>query len=133
MSTGLLIITHDQIGDALLATATTMIGCSPLATRTMAVSADSDPEQLAREARSLARELNQGDGVLILTDMFGSTPSNVAALLLDQPGMAVVAGVNLPMLIRVLNYAHLGLPELAHKATSGGQDGIIWNSSSARP
>ncbi len=132
MSTGLLIITHDQIGDSLLATAVAMIGSSPLATRTMAVSLDSDLEQLTGEARSLARQLDQGDGVLILTDMFGSTPSNVAALLLDQPGVAVVAGINLPMLVRVLNYAHLGLPELAHKATSGGQDGIVWSSSTAR-
>ncbi len=129
MSIGLLIVTHDQIGQALLDAALGMIGEQPLQTRTVAVTADSNPEQAMAEARRALKELDQGEGVLILTDMFGSTPSNIAASLLDQPHIMVVTGINLPMLIRVLNYSHLGLAELAQKATSGGHDGIIWSSS----
>ncbi len=129
MSIGLLIVTHDQIGQALLDAALGMIGEQPLRTRTVAVTADSSPEQAMAEARRALKELDQGEGVLILTDMFGSTPSNIAASLLDQPHIMVVTGINLPMLIRVLNYSHLGLAELAQKATSGGHDGIIWSSS----
>ncbi len=129
MSIGLLVITHNQTGEALLDTATAIIGGSPLQTRTIAVTTDSNPEQVTEYARKLAGELDEGEGILILTDMFGSTPSNIATSLLDQPRIMLVTGINLPMLVRVLNYPHLGLAELAHKATSGGHDGIIWSSS----
>ncbi len=129
MSVGLLVITHDQIGRALFDTATAMIGSSPLPARTLAVSLNSVPEQITEEARELVEELNHGSGVLILTDMFGSTPSNIAASLLNHPQLMVVTGINLPMLVRVLNYPHLELAELAQKATSGGHDGIVWSSS----
>jgi len=129
MSIGLLIITHNQIGEALLDAAVTMIGGAPLQTRTVAVTLNSNPEQITEYARELLKELDHGEGVLILTDMFGSTPSNIASSLLDQPHIMLVTGINLPMLIRVLNYSHLGLAELAQKATSGGHDGIIWSSS----
>ncbi len=129
MSIGLLIITHNRIGEALLDTAVTMIGGYPLQIKTIAVALNSNPEQITEQARELARELDQGEGVLVLTDMFGSTPSNIATSLLDQPHIMLVTGINLPMLVRVLNYSHLGLAELAQKATSGGHDGIIWSSS----
>ncbi len=129
MSIGLLIITHNQVGEALVDAAVTLIGSTPLQTGTVAVAPTSNLEQITGLARKLLNELNCGEGVLILTDMFGSTPSNVAASLLDQPRIMLVTGINLPMLVRVLNYPHLGLAELAHKATSGGHDGIIWSSS----
>ncbi len=129
MSIGLLIITHNRIGEALLDTAVTMIGGYPLQIKTIAVALNSNPEQITEQARELTRELDQGEGVLVLTDMFGSTPSNIATSLLDQPHIMLVTGINLPMLVRVLNYSHLGLAELAQKATSGGHDGIIWSSS----
>ena len=103
MSVGLLLITHNQIGDALLDAATAMIGVHPLPTRTLPVILDSDTEQITAQASKLVQELHQSSGVLILTDMFGSTPSNIAASLLKQPHVMVVAGINLPMLIRVLN------------------------------
>ncbi len=129
MSIGLLIITHNQIGETLLDTATALIGNAPLQTGTIAVAPHSDLKRITQQARKQLQALNQGDGVLILSDIFGSTPSNIATSLLDQPHIMLVTGINLPMLIRVLNYPHLGLAELAHKATSGGHDGIIWSSS----
>jgi PTS system ascorbate-specific IIA component len=71
------------------------------------------------------KKLDQGHGILILTDMFGSTPSNIACAVSDRTDIRVVSGLNLPMLIRVLNYPALNLEELEIKALSGGQEGVV--------
>ncbi len=125
MSTGLLIITHNKIGEALLVTATHMLESCPLESRTLEVDNNSKPEKVNKQAREFVAQLDKGDGVLVLTDMYGSTPSNIAAKLLQGGKVNVVAGINLPMLVRVLNYANLGLDELTLKAVSGGNDGIV--------
>lgn len=70
-------------------------------------------------------KLDQGQGILILTDMFGSTPSNIACAVSDRNDIRIVSGLNLPMLIRVLNYPSLSLEELELKAISGGQEGVV--------
>jgi mannose PTS system EIIA component len=125
MTIGLLLITHTHIGDALLDSATHMMGVCPLATEVLPVYPDSDPDALAEEARRRVERLDQGEGVLVLTDIYGSTPSNIAKRLTESSRVRVVAGLNLPMLVRVLNYHRLSLTELAEKALSGGRDGII--------
>lgn len=122
---GLLIITHNDIGTELVKTATGMLDMCPIMTEVLSVMPSSDPDAVLREARVLLSELNQGAGVLVLTDMYGSTPSNIAAHLADENQVKVIAGINLPMLVRVLNYPQLGLQELANKAVSGGRDGIL--------
>lgn len=127
MSVGLLIVTHGRIGEQLLETAKSMLGICPLQTASLAVSQHCDPDKLYAETREWYDFLERGDGVLVLTDMYGSTPSNVSNRLLNEgnPRVQVVAGVNLPMLVRVLNYPSLSLPELVNKALSGGHDGIL--------
>jgi len=125
MSIGLLIITHNQIGDALLATAKRMFETCPVECKTLEVDNASNPDEVNRQAQNLVAQLDQGDGVLVLTDMYGSTPSNIAARLLQRDRVNVVAGINLPMLVRVLNYADLNLDALTLKAVSGGYDGIV--------
>ena len=126
MTVGLLIITHDHIGSDLVDTATTMLGVCPLATEVLPVSKNcGDPENLLHKARQLLETLDQGHGVLVLTDIYGSTPSNIANSLLDGDRVKVISGINLPMLIRVLNYPRLNLAELTEKAVSGGRDGIL--------
>ena len=125
MSVGLLIITHNHIGDILLNTAKSTVGKCPLPTSTLVVSGKCDPDEVFDEARRKHKRLNDGDGVLVLTDMYGSTPSNIARRLLSLPDTQVIAGVNLPMLIRVLNYPDLKLHELVNKAVTGGHDGIL--------
>ena len=122
---GLLVITHNQIGTALMETATHTLGMCPLMAEVLPVLADCEPEAMVDKARRLAAKLNKGDGVLVLTDMYGSTPSNIAGHLVNDHGTMVVCGVNLPMLIRVMNYPSLSLDELAAKAESGGRDGIF--------
>ena len=125
MSVGLLLITHNDLGSALLDTATKMLGGCPLAAQTMAVTERADPDLLRARALLLVEDLNQGQGVLVLTDMFGSTPANIATALNREGEVAVVAGINLPMLVRVLNYATLSLDEITAKAMSGGSEGIV--------
>jgi len=125
MSIGLLIITHNRIGEELLSTATHMLGVCPLLTETLAVYPDSDPDQLREQARTLIERLDNGDGVLVLTDMYGSTPSNIAAALCKSECVSVVAGLNLSMLVRVLNYPQLDLERLAAKALDGGVLGVL--------
>lgn len=125
MTIGLLIITHNNIGADLVDTATAMLGVCPLATEILPVSQKCDPELLLARARQLVDSLDQGNGVLVLTDIYGSTPSNIAHSLINGERIKVIAGINLPMLIRVLNYPRLSLTELVEKALSGGKDGIL--------
>lgn len=124
MSVGLLIITHDGIGPALLGTTSLMLGGCPLNAKLLMASKDSDPDLLKKQAQEFIETLDDGDGVLVLTDLYGSTPSNIAVGLSDNYTTRAISGVNLSMLIRVLNYPELSLDELAKKAISGAQDGI---------
>ena len=125
MSVGLLLITHNDLGSALLETATKMLGSCPLLAETLAVTERVDLDLLRAQSRRMLEDLNRGQGVLVLTDMFGSTPANVATGLQQEGAVAVVAGVNLPMLVRLLNYPQLELQALSEKALSGGRDGVI--------
>ena len=125
MSVGLLIVTHGKLGENMLDTATQMLGVCPLATAVLPVPFDCDPDTVLEDAARLAEELNGGGGVLILTDMYGSTPSNIVNRLQGRYKIKVVSGVSVPMLIRVLNYPRLTLDELASKALSGGRDGVV--------
>lgn len=125
MSVGLLLVTHERLGDELLEIACTTLGTCPLAAKALAVMPDADPDTLMAQAEALRDELDSGAGVLVLTDAYGSTPSNIACRMNDGVRALVVAGVNLPMLLRVMNYPDLGLAELQDKAVSGGQDGVL--------
>ncbi len=125
MSVGLLLITHEGIGAELLAVATCMLGRCPLRAEALAVSNGDDPAAVGARARACARALDAGDGVLVLTDLFGSTPANIAAGLSDIDGIRILSGVNLPMLVRVLNYPDLSLAAMADKALHGARDGVL--------
>ena len=123
MSVSLLIISHNNIGEALTDVATTMLGSCPLPVHVLRVSSNDDPERLVEQAREIIA--NHPDGTIVLTDMYGSTPSNIACKLAKQDNVRIVSGVNLPMLVRILNYPRLGLDELVQKAISGGRDGVM--------
>lgn len=122
---GLLIITHNNIGAELVKTATAMLGMCPVMTKVLSVMPNSDPDTMLHEAQRYIVELNGGAGVLVLTDMYGSTPSNIATHFVNEKQVRIIAGINLPMLVRVLNYPQLDLHQLANKAVSGGCDGIL--------
>ena len=73
----------------------------------------------------MVNELDTGDGVLILTDLCGATPSNIACRLSHLQHVKVVVGLNMPMLLRILNYPNLSLEEMAEKAVDGGRQGVM--------
>jgi PTS system mannose-specific IIA component len=125
VSVGILIITHGEIGAALLQAAIDVLGVCPLSSCALAAPAGCDPDKIATEARSAMLDLDSGDGVLVLTDLYGSTPSNIACKLYTKSNVRVVSGLNLPMLIRILNYPNMDLDELVHKAITGGRDGVV--------
>jgi PTS system ascorbate-specific IIA component len=126
MSVGILLLTHEAMGDALIATARHILGRIPLALEAQAVPPGSDVEAALRDAAARVRRLDSGEGVLVLTDVYGATPSNVARRLTEL-GLDVrrVSGLNLPMLLRTLNYPEQALAELAQTAANGGRAGIV--------
>ncbi len=125
MSVSILIVTHRDVGQALLATVkTTFADQLPLPAKAVSVSSDDDPDQLIPMLKKEVEQLDRGDGILLLTDMFGSTPCNIAKALQESAQVHLVAGLNLPMLIRVMNYPDSSLTELAAKAISGGKEGV---------
>ncbi len=126
MTVGILLVTHSDLGPALLGVATRMLGRMPLPVGTFEVPFDADLQQILPAASAQLRSVDEGDGVLILTDLYGASPSNLASRL-AQLGTPVerVAGLNLPMLLRCCNYAELPLAELARTASNGARNGVI--------
>ena len=129
MSIGLLIISHESLGQAMLDISMKTLGACPLDVQVLGVPLDADPDSLAREAESMINKLDSGDGVLILTDLCGATPANIACRLASHPppqtDVMVVAGLNLPMLMRIFNYPELHLTDIAERAMDGGRQGVM--------
>lgn len=121
----MLLVTHGKLGHYLLETMRDMIGELPLAADVLEVRRVSAHEVLISQGRKMIERLDSGAGVLILTDAFGSTPSNIANKLCLDARTTVVAGVNLPMLVRIFNYPHLPLTDMTRSAVEGGSRGII--------
>ncbi len=126
MSVTLLMITHQPFGADLLRVATAILGERPRGVDAMDVVNDVPCEILIEEAGQHLERLDEGDGVLVMTDLYGSTPANVAvALLAQHERLRVIAGLNLPMLLRAITYASLDLDGVAEKALQGGRDGVL--------
>ena len=126
MSVGVLLITHEGIGHALVAVATRLLRKLPLETIAFEVPFDGDADALLPQASAALRKVDGGHGVLVLTDLYGATPSNIAAKL-SRLGTPVrrVSALSLPMLLRVMNYADLPLDELPAVAAAGARNGVI--------
>jgi PTS system ascorbate-specific IIA component len=125
MGVGILLVSHNRIGEELINTARQMLASSTLPAKVISIEINDQPEQIKHILDNELTKLDQGKGVLILTDMFGSTPSNIACAVSDRDDIRIVSGLNLPMLIRVLNYPQVSLEQLEQKALSGGQEGIV--------
>jgi PTS system ascorbate-specific IIA component len=122
---GVLVISHGAIGETLLASAEAILGAKQAQAATLGVSRSDDPDKVFVRARSLVAQLDSGAGVLVLTDMFGATPCNVAARLLADGRIEGVSGVSLPMLVRVLSGRNGSLPAAVQRALSGGAEGVV--------
>ena len=121
---GILIVSHGAFGESLIHCASHVLGKRPLYLRQLGVTVHDDPDAILPVAQDLIRFLDQGGGVLVLTDIYGATPSNIAARILEPGRVEGIAGVNLPMLIRALTYRDEPLEVVIGKAIAGGQDGL---------
>ncbi|MAZ78144.1 MAG: PTS fructose transporter subunit IIA [Legionellaceae bacterium] len=126
MSVNILIVTQTKIGKSLLKGAEVTYRKLPIKAKAFCVGCEGDPENLLPKLEKQVEELDDGDGVLILTDLFGSTASNIAHRLKESfpSHVKIVAGLNFPMLIKAINYADEPLKLVANKAVAGGREGV---------
>lgn len=126
MSVGVLVMTHPHVGPGMLSAARGVLGPLPLKTAAVEAGFGEEVEQVLARANGAIRELEQGAGVLVLTDLYGATPSNIAARLANL-GCRIrrVSGLSLPMLLRVMNYPEQNLDELVGIATAGARNGVV--------
>ncbi|HET7198562.1 MAG TPA: hypothetical protein VFI86_07850 [Burkholderiales bacterium] len=122
-----LLVTHGEIGTSLLASAAQILGATQAQVATLSVWRQDDPDDLVLRARELLERIDDGDGALVLTDIFGATPGNVVSRLLEDGHVEGVSGVSLPMLLRVLTARkkHGDLGAAVQRAVSGGAEGVV--------
>ncbi len=120
---GVLIVTHLDLGEKLLEVAELIMGKQEL-TKALTIDTAKPMEEILGDIQISVKELDEGDGVIILTDMFGGTPSNLSFSLLKTNNLEVVTGVNLPMVLKIFSSRNLVLKELASEAKLAGKQGI---------
>ena len=124
--TGIMVVAHNALGERLVDCVKHVLDKVPHNLKVLSVYAGDDPQKKLAEGRELIRKLDTGGGVLILADIFGATPSNIARQLCHAEHVMGVAGVNLPMLLRVVCHPDKALPELARLAHEGGRECIVY-------
>jgi len=122
---GILIVAHGTLSDSLIGAVTHVLGSRPPQFDGMRVAAADDPLALLPRAREIVKSLDSGDGVLIFSDIYGASPSNLAGKLLKAGRVEGIAGVNLPMLVRAFTYRSRDIDTLLKRAVSGGCDGVL--------
>ena len=130
MNNQLLIIAHAPLASALKACALHVYPDCAKSIIFVDVLAHESPEFILQRARDLVDE-NESDGLLVMTDIYGATPSNVAQKLVNGTSSKLIVGVNLPMLIRTVCYLDESLDSLVNRALSGGVKGVMQLTSSA--
>lgn len=127
---GIVIVTHSQLGDALIDAASFIIGTSPQAVVAVSIDLNQNVDRLRQKIDGGLHQVRSSEGILILTDMFGGTPSNLSYSFLEEGRVEVLSGVNLPMLIKAINTRErLRLPELAAELEVYGKKSISLASS----
>ena len=122
---GILLVTHNGLGDSFVECVRHVLGEVPPNLKVLSVLAGDDPQLKLAEGQALIKQLDTGDGVLILADVFGATPSNIGRQLCRAERVMGVAGLNLPMLLRVVCSLGKTMPELAKIAVEGGRECIV--------
>jgi len=119
------VVAHNGLGGSFVDCVQHVLGEVPNNLKVLSVLAGDDPKQKLVEGEALIKQLDTGGGVLILADVFGATPSNIGRQLCHAERVMGVAGVNLPMLLRVICYPATTLPELVNIAIEGGRECIV--------
>ena len=123
MQVGIILVTHSDIGKQLLLTATSIFGKNPFRVELLSVDNYDQPNDVKELAEKYVKFLDNGAGVLVLTDIIGTTPSNIASSI-NHDKIKVVAGLNLSMILNVFNYPDNSLDQLSIKALEGGIQGV---------
>ena len=123
MKVGILLVTHSDIGKQLLLTATSIFGKNPFQVELLSIDNYDQPSDVKELADKYVKFLDNGAGVLVLTDIIGTTPSNIASSI-NHENIAIVAGLNLSMILNVFNYPEDSLHQLSIKALEGGIQGV---------
>ncbi|MGB4065991.1 MAG: PTS fructose transporter subunit IIA [Azonexus sp.] len=122
---GIFLITHGSYGEALVQNVSHVLNKRPPQVMQLGLTSQDDPLDMLPMARDMLALVDKGDGVLILTDIFGASPANLALKLLERGRVEGLTGVNMPMLLRALTYREKGMETLLVRARDGGRDGII--------
>ncbi len=122
---GILIISHGDLGDSLIHCANHVMGEKPKYLMHLSVTIQDDPDVAISKALKLIKQIDRGDGVLILSDICGATPCNIANRLVSPGRVECLAGVNLSMLVRALTYRKEPLVAVVEKALTGGKEGVM--------
>jgi mannose PTS system EIIA component len=122
---GILILAHGTLGESLIHCASHVIGKRPLRVRQVGVTVLDEPNAIFPQVQELVAQVDDGSGVLVLSDICGGTPCNIACRLIQPGRVEVIAGVSLPMLVRALTYREEPLATVVQKALSGGRDGVL--------
>ncbi|WP_319242290.1 PTS fructose transporter subunit IIA [uncultured Propionivibrio sp.] len=122
---GILLITHGTFGESLVQNVCHILNRRPPLLAQLGLTPQDDPLDTLPLARTLVTQVDEGDGVLIMTDVLGASPSNLTLKLLEPGRVEGVAGVSLPMVLRALTYRKGEMKTLVRKAVSGGRDGVI--------
>ena len=122
---GILIISHGDLGDSLIHCANHVMGEKPKYLMHLSVTIQDDPDVAISKALKLLKKIDRGDGVLILSDICGATPCNIANRLVSPGRVECLAGVNLSMLVRALTYRNEPLVAVVEKALTGGKEGVM--------
>ena len=122
---GILIISHGDLGNCLIHCANHVMGKKPEHLMHLGVTIQDDPDVIIPKALELLKQLDCGDGVLILSDICGATPCNIANQLVDPGRVECLSGANLSMLVRALTYRNEPLESVVEKALSGGKEGVM--------
>ena len=122
---GILLLTHAPLGNAFVEAASHVFQEPLSQLEAIDVWADQEPQEVKRLAQDAIRRLDNGDGVLVLTDVIGGTPCNCTMSLCEPEHVEVIAGISLPMLLRALTYRHELLSLVAERAIAGAQTGAV--------
>jgi mannose PTS system EIIA component len=122
---GILIVSHEPLGTALLHCTRHIFGRLPPQLAALDVIPDEDPEAAGQAACELLARINDGSGVVVLTDLYGATPSRIAGRLAEPGRVAVLAGVNLPLLVKALTHRRGPLDEVVEKLLVGVRETIF--------
>ncbi|HWT72846.1 MAG TPA: PTS fructose transporter subunit IIA [Oxalicibacterium sp.] len=125
MKVGILLLTHAPLGQAFISAATHVFRARPERLESIDVNADQDTCEVERLAKNAIRQIDDGSGVLVITDVMGGTPSNCSVGLCGVDNVQVIAGISLPMLLRAITYRNDTLDVVVEMALAGGQGGAV--------